>query len=125
MKYAVDKQDKYTLISLNEDNLNSILAPDLKSKFIVFRNEGAQNLILDLSDVKYVDSSGLSAILTGNRLWKDSGTFILTGIEHVNVKKLIEISRLDSVLNIISSVEESIDFLKMEEIERDLRKEEE
>ncbi len=123
MKYTVDKQSKYTVVALNEDNLNSVLAPDLKSKFIVLRNEGANNLILDLSDVKYVDSSGLSAILTGNRLWKDDGAFILTGIEHVSVKKLIEISRLGSVLNILPTVDESIDFLMMEDIEKNLRKE--
>lgn len=121
MKYSVDSHDHYTLIRLNEENLNSFIAPNLKSRFIVIKNEGAHNLILDLSDVKYADSSGLTAILTGNRLWKDDGTFILTGIAHPSVKKLLEISKLDTVLNIIPTLKESIDYVMLDAIDRELR----
>lgn len=120
MKFSVDKNDKYTVFSLLEETLNSVMAPNLKSEFVVLSNEGVQNLILDISHVKFVDSSGLSAILTANRLWKDSGSFILTGIEHPNVKKLIEISRLNSVLSLIPTVSESIDYVLMEELEREM-----
>jgi len=69
MKFSLDKKESYSVFSLEEENLNSILAPNLKSEFVFLRNEGVRNLIFDLSGVKYVDSSGLSAILTANRLW--------------------------------------------------------
>lgn len=120
MKFSVDKQEKYTVFALQEDNLNSLVAPDLKSEFVILSNEGVTNLILDLSEVKFVDSSGLSSILTANRLWKSLGSFILTGLEHPSVKKLIEISRLDSVLEIIPTASEAIDYIFMEEIQKDL-----
>lgn len=120
MKFSVDKREQYSVFTLEEDNLNSLLAPILKSEFIIYRNEGVKNLILDLSKVKFVDSSGLSAILTANRLWKDFGSFIITGIDHPAVKKLIEISRLDSVLVIIPTLQESKDYVMMEELEREL-----
>jgi len=125
MKYSLDKQDKYTLLQLNEENLNSLMAPDLKSEFVFLRNEGVRNLILDLGNVKYVDSSGLSAILTANRLWKDYGSFILTGIAHPAVQKLITISRLETILTIIPTIEESIDYVFMEEIEKELTSDQE
>ena len=125
MKYSIDKQEKYAVFSLEEDNLNSIIAPDLKSQFVIFANEGISNLIFNLSDVKFVDSSGLSAILTANRLWKSLGSFVLTGIEHPSVKRLIEISRLDSVLTIVPTVSESIDYIFMDEIEKELNAEDE
>ena len=121
MKYSVDKQEKYTIFKVEEDNLNSIIAPNLKSEFVILANEGVKHLILDLTDVKFVDSSGLSAILTADRLWKNLGVFILTGIEHPSVKKLIEISRLDSVLTIIPTIQESIDYVFMEAIESELK----
>jgi anti-sigma B factor antagonist len=120
MKFTVDKTDRYTIFKLDEENLNSILAPDLKSEFVLLSNEGVRNLILDLSDVKYVDSSGLSSILTANRLWKDFGAFVLTGVNHPAVKKLIEISRLESILTIIPTVDESVDYVFMEDIEKEL-----
>lgn len=123
MKYSVDKQEKYTVFQLQEDNLNSLVAPKLKSEFVILSNEGTRNLILDMTEVKFVDSSGLSAILTANRLWKNLGSFVLTGIEHPSVKKLIEISRLDTVLSIVPTVPESIDFIFMDEMERELNEE--
>ncbi len=120
MKLSIDNQDNYTLISIEEEILNSTMAPNLKSEFVIQRNKGVQNLILDLSGVKFVDSSGLSAILTAERLWKNDGTFILTGVAHENVKKLIKISRLDTVLTIIPTPQESIDYVLMGEIEKEL-----
>ncbi len=125
MKFTADKQEHYTVLSLQEDNLNSIIAPKLKSELVVLANEGVVNLILDLSAVKFVDSSGLSAILTADRLWKELGSFILTGVEHSSVQKLIEISRLDTVLTIIPTVSESIDYVFMEQLQRELGGEEE
>jgi anti-sigma B factor antagonist len=120
MKFTVDKTERYTIFKLDEENLNSLVAPNLKSEFVLLSNEGVRNLIFDLSDVKYVDSSGLSSILTANRLWKDNGTFIVTGAGHPSVKKLIEISRLDTILTIIPTVEESIEYALMSDFEREM-----
>jgi anti-anti-sigma factor len=124
MKYSLDKQDHYSAFQIDEENLNSIIAPGLKSEFVFLRNEGVRNLIFDLSLVKYVDSSGLSAILTANRLWKDYGSFILTGIDHPSVQRLIEISRLETILTIIPTKSEAVDFVMMEELEREIGEEE-
>ncbi len=125
MKYKIDKQDQYAVLSLDEENLNSTIAPGLKSDFIFFSQEGVRNFILDLTNVKYVDSSGLSAILTGHRLWKDNGAFVIAGKLHPMVTKLIEISRLETILTLVPSVSEAIDYVKMEEMERELQKEDE
>ncbi|HFA51825.1 MAG TPA: anti-sigma factor antagonist [Bacteroidetes bacterium] len=121
MKYSIDKKENYAVLELQEENLNSTVAPNLKSELVILSNEGISNLILDLTQVKYVDSSGLSAILTANRLWKSPGIFVLTGIEHAPVRKLIEISRLDSVLTIVPTVSESVDYVIMEALEKDLK----
>lgn len=120
MKFSIDKQDKYTLLSLQEESLTAVLAPDLKSEFVFLSNEGTSNLILDLSAVKFIDSSGLSAILVADRLWKDLGSFVITGIVHPSVKKLIEITRLDTTLTIVPSLSEAIDFVFMEELQREI-----
>lgn len=107
MKFSLDKEDQYCVFNLEEKNLNSVIAPKLKSEFIFLRNEGVPNLILDLHGLEYVDSSGLSAILTANRLWKDDGQFIVAAISDENVHRIIKISRLDTILNIVDTVEEA------------------
>jgi len=121
MKYNIDKQDQYAVLTLEEDNLNSTIAPGLKSDFIFLNQEGIRNLILDLSKVRFVDSSGLSAILTAHRLWKDIGSFVIAGELQPMVTKLIEISRLNTILTIVPTMSEAVDYVKMEEIERELK----
>ncbi|POY37383.1 anti-anti-sigma factor [Solitalea longa] len=123
MKFSVDKHEKYVVFKLNEDKLNSIITPMLKSELILLNAEGIRNVILDLSEVKYSDSSGLSAILLAHRLCKGNdqeGTFVLTGVSS-SVEKLIKISQLENVINLIPTIDEAIDFIFMEEIERDLK----
>ncbi|EOR96084.1 anti-anti-sigma regulatory factor (antagonist of anti-sigma factor) [Arcticibacter svalbardensis MN12-7] len=62
-------------------------------------------------------------MLVGNRLCKNSeGSFIITGISE-HVERLINISQLQTVLSLTPSVEEGIDLLYMEEMERDLNRE--
>ncbi len=121
MKISLDKQEKYTLVKLEEEKLDSMLAPELKSEFVKLHAEGAKNMIIDLSAVKYSDSSGLSALLVGNRVFNESeGAFVLCGINE-HVEKLIKISMLDKVLDILPTVQESIDAVFMHEIETDLK----
>lgn len=123
MKYSIDKQEKYTLLRLNEEKLDSSIAPQLKSEMVTLHAEGVRNIILDLSEVKYTDSSGLSALLVGNRiLQEDNGIFILTRLSE-HTMKLIKISQLDSVLHILPTVEEGIDAVFMHEIEKDMKEE--
>lgn len=123
MKFTVDKHEKYILIKLNEGKLNSLVSPQLKSELILINTEGQRNIILDLSDVKYADSSGLSSLLVGHRLCKNAeGVFILTGINEA-VSRLINISQLDNVITIVPTVDEAIDLIFMEEIEKELKKE--
>ena len=121
MKYTVDKQEKYILVQLNESKLDSTISPQLKSEFVTLNAEGSKNIILDLSQVKYIDSSGLSSILVGNRLCQDSdGVFIVTSVSE-HVMKLIKISQLDTVFELLPTVEEAVDAVFMSELENDLR----
>ena len=123
MKFTVDKHEKYVLLKLNEPKLNSLMSPQLKSELILINTEGQRNIILDLSAVKYSDSSGLSCLLVGHRICKNSeGVFIITGIND-SISRLITISQLETILTIVPTVEEAIDLIFMEEIERELKKE--
>jgi len=121
MKYTIDKQEKYTLLRLHEDKMDSSIAPSLKSELVTLHAEGARNIVLDLSEVKYTDSSGLSALLVGNRIFQEEGGIFVLACLSDHTMKLIRISQLDSVLNILPTVEESIDAVFMHEIEKDMK----
>ena len=111
MKYQIEKSDLYTLLTLEEDKLDSTLSPELKSEFVALQTQGTQNLILNLSNTKYADSSGLSALLTGNRTYvENGGAFILSEITPF-VEKLLTISQLNNVLTILASDEAAKDLI--------------
>jgi anti-sigma B factor antagonist len=120
MKFTTDKHDNYVLIKLNEDKLTSSISSDLKTELVMINSQEIKNVILDLKDTTYCDSSGLSAILVGNRLCKNSnGIFILTHLSD-HVKKLISISQLENILNIVPTTTEAVDYIMMEQIEKNL-----
>ena len=120
MSHSIDKQEKYTLVTIETEKLDTQVAPGLKTDLVVLKSEGVKNIIIDLSSARYCDSSGLSAILIANRLCKEAkGSFVLCGVQE-SVMKLISISQLDSILNITPTAKEAVDFIFMDEIEKDL-----
>ncbi len=121
MHFTIDKNDKYVVVKLHEQKLNTLIAAELKSELLLLNTQGFNNIILDLSESIYCDSSGLSAILVGNRLCRNSnGSFVITGLSST-VLKLVQISQLDKVLNITSSLNEAIDYVLMDEMERNVK----
>jgi anti-sigma B factor antagonist len=113
MNFNTIKNDKFTLIELKVDKLDNTISPLLKSQLVVLNAEGVKNIIINMQDTKYCDSSGLSAILVANRLCKNSGgIFVLSNIQEP-IKKLIAISQLDSILNITSTMKEAEELLSM------------
>ena len=117
MEFKIEKFDKFTLVEVLEEKLDTNIAPGLKSELVLISGNGERNLILDLSTCRYCDSSGLSAILVANRLCKNAGgTFVLTGLTDA-VERLITISQLDTVLNIAYSMEEAVQIIENAEME--------
>jgi anti-anti-sigma factor len=115
--FTVERGDRYTLIKVAADKLDTLVAPALKSELVVLNADGVRNLIIDLGETRYCDSSGLSSILVANRLCKNAnGTLVLSGLQDP-VKKLIAISQLDSILKITTGVADAIDAIVASDVE--------
>lgn len=93
------KIDQYgATITSNVERLNAQNASELKAELVLLNNKGINKIIVDMTATKYCDSSGLSSLLMGNRLCKDTnGRFVLCGIQD-NVMKMVKIAQLDKVL---------------------------
>jgi len=116
-KFKIEKFDNYTLIKVLVEKLDTHIAPTIKSELVLIAGNGEKNIIIDLTDSRYCDSSGLSAILVANRLCKNAkGSFVLTGLQTA-VERLISISQLDTVLNITTNVEAAIALINKKEKE--------
>lgn len=123
MNFTIEDKGKYTLVKSNVDKLDTTCAPELKSELVYLNKTGVRNVIIDMGSTRYCDSSGLSALLVANRLCKSvGGTLVVCALQEP-VLKLVQISQLESVLSITPTANEAIDLLFMEEIEKDVKKE--
>ncbi len=112
MNFQTTKNANVAVVKTLVNKLDATNAPELKAELLVLNNSGINQMVIDMVETKYCDSSGLSAILTANRLCKDSsGKFVLCGLQS-NVQKLIEIAQLDKVLLISSDEHSAMELLK-------------
>lgn len=88
-------------------NNSSHLKNFIKETYI---NAGKSNLIMDLSDVDYMDSSALGALLGLLRAARlNGGSLVLCGL-HENLKRILKITSLEGVFKIYPNIEEALKF---------------
>ena len=104
MKFDVSKNTQHTIIKVRERKLDVSVSPELKGEFILLCRPTLKSLVVDLTDVEFCDSSGLSALLIAERQMRGhGGKVILVGV-HKKVMALLKISQLDRVFQIFDSV---------------------
>ncbi len=115
MAFEIQKNSNFTLVKVESSRLDTNNAPDLKSELVGINNQGEKNIVLDLSNCDYCDSSGLRAVLVGNRLCEDAiGTFILCGLQP-DVESLVRISMLHTVLIVTKTADQAKGLLETKE----------
>jgi len=111
--YELKKNGDIATFKLNEKRFDASIAGFVKGEFtILLHTEDVKKLIIDLSEVEYCDSSGLSAILLAFRILQSNEGHIRIASPTKNVKTLIEISQLDRVLHVCNTVIEAIKELE-------------
>lgn len=125
MNIFTESTDNYLYLRLDQDKLDATISAELKSWFVEnITNTNTKNVIFDLAPARYCDSSGLSAILVGNRLCQEKGGIFVIANASDHINKLIRISQLDTVLNVLPSKEEAVDAVFLHEVETQLRSDE-
>ncbi|KUO63329.1 anti-anti-sigma factor [bacterium BRH_c32] len=113
INYEIKKSGDIVIFKLNEKRFDSSIAGFVKGEFtILLHTEESKKLVIDLSEVDYCDSSGLSAILLAFRILQSSEGHIRLASPTKNVKTLIEISQLDRVLPVFNTVNEAVKELE-------------
>ena len=61
----------------------------------------ATRIVIDLSELEYIDSSGLAAVLVAGRRSDLDGQRLFVMAGHGEVRRLLELTALDQTLNLI------------------------
>ncbi len=109
MKFDITKNGKATILKLHGRKLDSMVAPELKAEFLILcKPKAAAKLIIDLHEVQFCDSSGLSALLIADRAMREHGGSIHLVHVHEKVMNLMRISQLDRVFTINAKIEDAL-----------------
>jgi len=121
MKFTIDKHERYVVITPHEEVLDGVTAPKIKSEFVLLNTDGQRNIVLDLSNTKTADASGLRCALTAHRICQAAGGIFVICCANEEITNLIALSNLKDVLNVVPSAAEAEDLIFMEELEKEFR----
>ena len=109
MHFSIDQEDATTVFRLKEPKLDSATASQLKAEFLILAQPDVETLIVDLSDVQYCDSAGLSALLLAQRQMSVNGGDVrLVGL-NPDVLALLRVTQLDRVFAVFDTVDAALD----------------
>jgi anti-sigma B factor antagonist len=99
-----------TIITLHEKRLDAKIAVAFKERLTEIINAGNLLIVLDLTHVEFVDSSGLGAIVTGLKVLGRRGDLALANV-HADVKMMLSLTRMDRVFKVFASTDEAVTAL--------------
>lgn len=107
MKFSTSEVYNAAVISFKGKLMGGPEAQEFHDKLNEFIQSGKKNIIVDMSDVKFVNSSGLGNIVRGFSTVKDAGGQMkLAGVTD-KIEGLLSITKLNSVFEQFPSIEEA------------------
>jgi anti-sigma B factor antagonist len=97
------------VIFVREERLDAHNSGELKTEMNRLFESGTKNLLIDLKDVRFVDSSGLGVLVSGYKNASTrQGSVKLCGLQ-TQVKSMFELTRLHRVFDIFQTVDEALE----------------
>lgn len=92
-----------------EGRLTMVTAPDLRSAVADAVAAGRPRVVVDLSAVEFIDSSGLGAVIGGLKTARQAGGDLRIAAAGEQVRMVLQLTNLDRVLRAHGSVAEALD----------------
>ena len=103
MNLTTEEKNGVVIIAIKEERLDAHNSGDLKTEIKRFFDEGKCNILVDLYDVRFIDSSGLGALVSGfKNAISNQGHLKLSSLQP-QVKSMFELTRLHRVFEIFAS----------------------
>ena len=88
-----------------QGRLNAVTAPATRARIQELVGKGQVELVCDLTEVSLLDSSGLSALVSGLKATRERGGFLKLAGLNEQVAKVFRLTMLDRVFQLYPSVE--------------------
>ncbi|MEM8557259.1 MAG: STAS domain-containing protein [Bacteroidota bacterium] len=97
MTISTTERDGVTVLALDGDVMGGPDGTALHNRLSDLRAEGVQHVVVDLTGVRLMNSSGLGMLIGGLTTMKNGGGDLRLAGASVNLRKLFTMTRLDKV----------------------------
>lgn len=108
MNIKMEPTEGIAVLFIREDRLDANNSEELKAELRRLFDSGTKDLIIDLKEVLFIDSSGLGVMVSG---YKNAsilhGSLKLTNLQS-QVKSMFELTRLHRVFDIFPTVDDAL-----------------
>jgi len=88
--------------------VNAVTTPALKTCIRELVEEGRTEIVCDLTEVGFLDSSGLSALVSGLKATRERGGFLKLAGMGAQVATIFKLTMLDRVFEVYPSVDAAL-----------------
>jgi anti-sigma B factor antagonist len=107
MQLQTQTRPKVISVTVLEDRIDAATAIQFKEKMRDATRDGPTRVVLDLTRVQFLDSSGLGAIVAVKKLLGPDRELELSGLTPT-VEKVFRLTRMDSIFTIHPSLEVAV-----------------
>ncbi len=108
MQIETQSRNGQVIVAVKEERLDAHNSGELKDRFLRLLEEGCRQLVVDLSSVTFIDSSGLGALLSGYKnATQRGGSLVLSGPQP-RVRAMFELTRLNRVFDIYPRLQDAL-----------------
>ncbi len=106
MNVTEEKINGFNVLVVKDERIDAHNSADLKDYILHMIEQGQTNIIVQMEQVRFVDSSGLGALLSGfKHAEAKSGRLSLTNLQN-QVLSMFELTRLNRVFEIYADLNE-------------------
>ena len=109
MEMIEEKRDDMLILKLDGELSGGSEAKPFQDRLYTAIREGQVNVIVDMRDIKWMNSSGLGILMAGLSTLRGSGGDLRLACLSERLRRPIEITRLDSVIMVYDTVDDAID----------------
>lgn len=105
----LEENGNVVVVIVKEERLDAHNSENLKLELGRLFNEGKTSVVVDLKEVRFIDSSGLGALVSGFKNASSRQAELKLSSLQSQVKSMFELTRLHRVFDIYQTVDEAID----------------
>ena len=112
MKIEIEEKYGAVIVQLKGNVMGGPDAQSLHDTFHKLIDEGKKNIIVDLGDFKFMNSSGIGMLISGYTTVKNAGGNFIIARAADKIQSLLVITKLITVFEHYETLEEAIEAMK-------------